>query len=153
MSLKQTRSLQMFVLQSAQNSSCIKHYTRPSLMIISLYSLPDCFWNTQRMILIFYQLLHLNKALDLLAAVFRGWWSPRVWSDRDKTNISSSRILVSTEKQEPLLGVHCVSTALNYFITQVLSLNVGEENTIARGSRRRADTERLVESIRFSCVV
>ncbi len=32
-------------------------------------------------------------------------------------------------------------------------LNVGEENTSARGSRRRADTERRVESVRFSCVV
>ncbi len=69
------------------------------------------------------------------------------------TNISSPRILVSTERQEPLLGVHCVSTAINYFITRVLFLNVGEENTSARGSRRRADTERRVESVRFSCVV
>ncbi len=74
-----------------------------------------------------------------------------IWSEQHKHFLAA--YLVSTERQEPLLGVHCVSTAINYFITRVLFLNVGEENTSARGSRRRADTERRVESVRFSCVV
>ncbi len=57
-------------------------------------------------------------------------------------NISSSRVLVSKESQEPLLGARLVFTASNYFTTRVFPFNVGEENTSARSSQRRADTER-----------
>ncbi len=135
MSHKQTRSLRMCVLQAAQNNSCMKHCTRPSLMLISLYSISNCFWNTQRKILIFYQLFHLSKALDLHAALFRSWCLPWVWSDQFKINISSPRILVSKESQEPLLGVRFVFTASNCFTTRVLPLNIGEENTSARSSQ------------------
>lgn len=59
-----------------------------------------------------------------------------------KKNISSPRILVSKESQEPQLGVRLVFTSSNCFTSRVLPLNIGEENTNTRSSQRHADTER-----------
>ncbi len=139
--------------KAAQSSIYTKHCTQPSLELFSLYSISNCFWNTQRKILIFFDFSHLNKALYVHAALFRSWCLPWVWSKKFKRNISSPRILVSKESQEPLLGVRLIFTSSNCFISRVIPLNTGEENTNTRSSRRHAHTERRCLSLYGSHVL